>query len=110
VRQSFAKQIFDVVNLLTQQFQLAREAFDLKLSPASNFMKQPSGGPGRWGLEVRGEPELGLSTPSSKELARSKQTLSAVNMCDAGPECKSATGVADMYLFRDQFVQKVAKI
>jgi hypothetical protein len=43
VRQSFAKQIFDVVNLLAQQFQLAREAFDLKLSAASNFMK-PLGG------------------------------------------------------------------
>jgi hypothetical protein len=71
VRQSFAKQIFDVVDLLTQQFQLAREAFDLKPSTASNFMKRLSGGTGRWGLEVRGEPELGLGTPSLKELVRS---------------------------------------
>jgi hypothetical protein len=31
-------------------------------------------------------------------------------MGDAAPESKSATDVADMYLFHDQFVQKVAKI
>jgi hypothetical protein len=66
VRQSFAKQIFDVIDLLTQRLQLAREAFDLKLITASNFMKQLSGEAGRWGLEARGEPELGLSTPLLK--------------------------------------------
>jgi hypothetical protein len=66
VRQSFAKQIFDAVNLLTQRFQLAREAFDLKPSTAWNFMKLLSGGTGRWGLEGRGEPELGLNTPLLK--------------------------------------------
>jgi hypothetical protein len=72
VRQAFAQQIFDAVNLLTQRFQLAREAFDLKPSTASNVMKQLSGGTGKWGLEVRGEPGLGLSASSSKELVRLK--------------------------------------
>jgi hypothetical protein len=49
VRPSFAQQIFDVIDLLTQQFQLACEVFELMLSPASNFMKQPSVGRRRWG-------------------------------------------------------------
>jgi hypothetical protein len=72
VRPSFAQQIFDVIDLLTQQFQLACEVFDPKLSPASKFMQQLRGRTGTRGLGVRREPELGFSTPSSKELVRSK--------------------------------------
>jgi 3'-phosphoadenosine 5'-phosphosulfate (PAPS) 3'-phosphatase len=45
-----------------------------------------------------------------KELVRSKYTSSAVNMGDAELECKLAEGIADLYPFRDQFLQKVAKI
>jgi hypothetical protein len=52
VRQSFAEQIIDVVNLLAQQFHLAREAFDPKPSTASNFMQQPSGGTGTGAVDI----------------------------------------------------------
>jgi hypothetical protein len=110
VRQSFAKRIFDAVNPLTQRFQLAREAFDLKPSTASNFMKQLSGGAGSWGLEVRGEPELGLNTPLLKRTRAVDIDLIGREYGRCRARMQVSRGRADLYAFGCQFEQKVSKI